>query len=295
MQNIKESLDFKMIQIDISKKLHGASGVMQLEVNLNIRKGEFIALRGASGSGKTTLLRILAGLEEAKGTIEVNNSSWLHNANAIAPQKRSIGFVFQESALFDNMNILQNLLFVQKNRKLALRLLEITGLLELQERYPKTLSGGQQQRVSLCRAMMREPQLLLLDEPLSALDPKMRKNLQEQILKLHKEFHMTTLMVSHDTSEIYKLATRIITLDEGKITQDGSTKEILLQRKGSQKFSFTGELVALHKEDVISVAVIAIGQQLVEVVLSKQEAKNLHVGQDVIVGTKAFSPTILSP
>ena len=295
MQNIKESLDFKMIKIDINKELHGASGMMQLEVNLNIKKGEFIALRGASGSGKTTLLRVLAGLEEAKGTIEVNNNSWLRNSNAITPQKRSIGFVFQESALFDNMNVLQNLLFVQKNSKLALRLLEITGLLALQERYPKTLSGGQKQRVSLCRAMMREPQLLLLDEPLSALDPKMRRNLQEQILKLHKEFQMTTLMVSHDPSEIYKLATRIITLKEGKITQDGTTKEILLQRKGSQKFSFSGELVALHKEDVISVAIVAIGQQIVEVVLSNQEAQDLKVGQDVIVGTKAFSPTILSP
>jgi len=295
MQNIKESLDFKMIKIDINKELHGASGMMQLEVNLNIKKGEFIALRGASGSGKTTLLRVLAGLEEAKGTIEVNNNSWLHNSNAITPQKRSIGFVFQESALFDNMTVLQNLLFVQKNSKLALRLLEITGLLALQERYPKTLSGGQKQRVSLCRAMMREPQLLLLDEPLSSLDPKMRRNLQEHILKLHKEFQMTTLMVSHDPSEIYKLATRIITLKEGKITQDGTTKEILLQRKGSQKFSFSGELVALHKEDVISVAIVAIGQQIVEVVLSNQEAQDLKVGQDVIVGTKAFSPTILSP
>jgi len=284
-----------MIKIDILKKLHGASGKMDLQVSLNIKEGEFIALTGASGSGKTTLLRILAGLEDAEGKIEVANSTWLNNTKSLSPQKRSIGFMHQVSALFDNMNVLENLLFIQKDKNLALRLLSITGLIELQNRYPKTLSGGQKQRLSLCRAMMRKPQLLLLDEPLSALDAQMRSKLQEEILMLHREFNTTTVMVSHDPSEIYKLSTRTITLENAKVIKDGNTKEVLLKMQGSQKFSFEGELLELKKVDIVVIAIVAIGQQLVEVVLSRQEASAFKVGQRVILGTKAFSPTISHP
>ena len=295
MQNIKESLDSKMIKINIKKALHGANGKMNLDVNLQINQGEFIALTGASGSGKTTFLRILAGLETAQGEIQVNNSFWLKGTKSIIAQKRSIGFMHQENALFPNMNVLQNLLFVNKNTTLALRLLELTELTALQERYPATLSGGQKQRVSLCRAMMQEPEILLLDEPLSALDTKMRTKLQEEILKLHKEFKTTTIMVSHDPSEIYKLSTRTIVLENAQVIKDGKTKEILLKTQGSQKFSFEGELLELKEVDVVVLAVVAIGQQIVEVVLSKQEAKELQVGQRLVLGTKAFAPTILHP
>ena len=295
MQNIKESLDYNMIHINISKALHGVNGNMNLDIDLNIQQGEFIALTGASGSGKTTLLRILAGLETAKGEIEVKNSFWLKNAKSITPQKRSIGFMHQENSLFLNMNVLQNLLFVKKDLDLALRLLSLTGLTELRDRYPKTLSGGQKQRVSLCRAMMRKPNILLLDEPLSALDAKMRTKLHSEILSLHKEFNTTTIMVSHDPSEIYKLSTRTICLDNGHIIKDGTTKEVLLKSQGSQKFSFEGELLELKEVDVVIIAIVAIGQQIVEIVVSKKEALDLQVGQSVILGTKAFAPTILHP
>ena len=284
-----------MIKIDISKTLHGSNGEMQLEIHTQIKQGEFIALTGASGSGKTTLLRILAGLEATEGEIEVNDSFWLKNAKSVTPQKRSIGFMHQDNALFPNMSVLDNLLFVQKDKELALRLLSLTGLQELQERYPKTLSGGQKQRVSLCRAMMQKPKILLLDEPLSALDAKMRTSLQLDILALHKEFGTTTIMVSHDPSEIYKLSTRTITLENGKIIKDGNTKEVLLKTQGSQKFSFEGELLELKEVDVVIIAVVAIAQQIVEIVVSKKEALNLQVGQRVILGTKAFAPTILHP
>jgi len=281
-----------MIEININKELHGANGLMNLNTNLSIKKGEFVALSGESGSGKTTLLRILAGLEDAKGTITVDEKEWLSTKKTLAPQKRSIGFVFQEHALFENMTVLQNLLFVTQNKALALRLLEMTELTTLQERYPKALSGGQKQRVSLCRAMMRKPQLLLLDEPLSALDPQMRNKLQQEILSLHKEFGTTTIMVSHDPSEIYKLATRVLVLKDANIIEDGSPKEILLKTNGSQKFSFTGELLELKKVDIIYVGVVAIGQQLVEVVLSEEETQTLKVGENVSVSAKAFNPTL---
>lgn len=281
-----------MIKIDINKKLHGMNGAMDLDVALEIQQGDFVALAGQSGSGKTTLLRILSGLEQAKGEIHVEEQIWLNESINLAPQKRDIGFVFQDYALFNNMSILENLLYVQKDRDLAHHLLEITQLSELQDRLPNTLSGGQKQRVSLCRAFMNRPKLLFLDEPLSALDPEMRTKLQNEILTLHKEFNTTTIMVSHDPSEIYRLASRVVVLNLGKIIHDGRPKEVLLKTSGSQKFSFEGELLDVIKMDVIYIAIVAIGQQLVEVVISKKEADMLQIGSTIVVSTKAFSPVI---
>ena len=281
-----------MIKIDISKKLHGANGEMDLNINLEIKQGEFVALAGLSGSGKTTLLRILAGLEDAKGTLEIDNNIWLNEKFCLASQKREIGFVFQDYALFPNFSVLDNLLYVNKDKELANYLLKMTELEELKNRFPQTLSGGQKQRVSLCRALMNRPKILLMDEPLSALDSNMRTKLQNEILTLHKEFNTTTIMVSHDPSEIYRLANRIVVLNYGQIINDGTPKDILLKTKGSQKFSFEGELLDIIKVDVIHVAIVSIGQQLVEVVVSRDEIKNLTIGQKVNLSTKAFAPTI---
>lgn len=281
-----------MIRIAIIKKLHGTSLNMHLDVNLEINRGDFVALSGKSGSGKTTLLRVLAGLEESKGVIHVDENIWLDKETFKSVQKREIGFVFQDYALFENMSVLENLLFVNKDIELANHLLHVTELVELKERFPSTLSGGQKQRVALCRAMMKRPKLLLLDEPLSALDPDIRAKLQSEILSLHKEFGTTTIMVSHDPSEIYRLCSRVIVLEDGKIINDGNPKEVLLKTKGSQKFSFEGELLEIKKVDVIFIAIIAIGQQLVEIVISEDEAEGLKVGDVVNVSTKAFEPII---
>jgi len=181
---------------------------------------------GESGSGKTTLLRVLAGLEKAEGKITVEDATWLNGQKMLPPQQREIGFVFQDYALFENMNVEENLLFVNDDRALAKKLLEMTELSRLSHRNVKGLSGGQKQRVSLCRAMMKQPKLLLMDEPLSALDPAMRKKLQDEILKLHKTFGTTTIMVSHDTDASYHLSDRILVLDHGEIIADGSPEEI---------------------------------------------------------------------
>ncbi len=281
-----------MIKIDIKKQLHGANGDMDLNVNFEINQGDFITLAGQSGSGKTTLLRIIAGLEAASGTIQVDDEIWMDSKTTLPSQKRDIGFVFQDYALFPNMSVEENLLFVSKDKELCEHLLTITDLITLKNRMPNTLSGGQKQRVSLCRALMNRPKLLLMDEPLSALDPSMRTKLQNEILTLHKEFNTTIIMVSHDPSEIYRLSNRVINLHYGKITKDGSAKEVLLQTSGSQKFSFEGELLDIRKIDVIYVAVISIGQQLVEVVISENEKENLTIGQIVRVSAKAFTPII---
>ena len=221
-----------MINIDIRKKLHGIYGDMSLDVKLDIKENSFVSISGKSGSGKTTLLRVLAGLESASGEIKVGSEVWLDANTNLATQKRKIGFVFQDYALFANMSVEQNLLFVKKDKKLASHLLKITGLDALKDRYPDTLSGGQQQRVSLCRAMMNEPKLRLMDEPLSALDATMRVKLQDEILQMHQEFGTTTLMISHDPSEIYKLSQRVVVLDNGEIINDGTPKEVLLKTKG---------------------------------------------------------------
>ena len=281
-----------MISLNIKKELHGSNGVMNLDINLSLQNGEFVALSGVSGSGKTTLLRVLAGLEEAFGEIIVDGEIWLNEKIKKPIQKRDIGFVFQDYALFPNLSVIDNLLYVKKDKDLAKQLLSLTDLYELKNRYPNSLSGGQKQRVSLCRALMKRPKILLMDEPLSALDPHMRLKLQDEILTLHKEFETTTIMVSHDPSEMYKLASRVLVLKDGKIIDDGLPKDILLKTQGSQKFSFEGELLDIIKVDVINIAIVAIGQQIVEVVISNIEAQNLIIGEKVNVSTKAFSPTI---
>jgi len=190
------------------------------------------------------------------------------------------------------MSVEQNLLYVKKDRALAAHLLKLTHLHALKERLPSSLSGGQKQRVSLCRALMNRPRLLLMDEPLSALDPQMRRQLQDDILSLHKEFGTTTIMVSHDPSEIYRLANRVFVLEQGKIIKEGTAKELFLKAQGSQKFSLRGELLDIIKADVIYIGVVSIGQQIVEVVLDEKEAQTLKIGQSVQVNTKAFSPSL---
>lgn len=283
-----------MLKLDIHKTLHGAHGEMTLSFQKEIEIGTLTALAGQSGSGKTTLLRILSGLEKAKGIIAFDGEVWMEEGFSLPPQKRKIGFVFQDYALFPHMSVEENLLYVNNERSLSEHLLEITGLSELRDRYPGNLSGGQKQRVSLCRAMMNRPKLLLMDEPLSALDPGMRTRLQHEILTLHKEYGTTTILVSHDPSEMFRLAQRVIVLEHGKVVQDGSAKEVLLQTKGSYKFALEGELLEIMQVDVIHIAIVAVGQQLVEVVLNQYQLEELQIGQRVTVSTKAFSP-ILTP
>jgi len=199
-----------MIKVDINHP--------NISAKFEIKNGEFLTIIGDSGSGKTTLLRVLAGLESAKGTIEVDNLFWLNNKHSLPPQKRSIGFVMQDYALFENMRVIDNLLYVNSDINLADRLLKIVELTNFKDRYPKNLSGGQKQRVALIRSIMLKPKLLLLDEPLSALHSTLRETLQNSILKLHKEFDLTTVMVTHNPQEIYKMADRVIKIERGKIT-----------------------------------------------------------------------------
>jgi len=188
-----------------------------IKAKFDIKDNELIAIVGKSGSGKTTLLRVIAGLEEARGLVEVDGQKWLMNKSSLPPQKRSIGFVMQDFGLFENMSVIQNLLYVDRDLKFANRLLELVQMQDLKDRYPSSLSGGQKQRVALARALMKKPKLLLLDEPLSALDANLRSLMQNMILNLHNEFNLTTIMVSHDISEVYKMSNRVIQIDRGEV------------------------------------------------------------------------------
>ncbi|GAB6074248.1 ABC transporter ATP-binding protein [Nautilia lithotrophica] len=281
-----------MIKVDIQKKLHGSNGEMKLLCKFEIKRNDFLAISGPSGSGKTTLLRIIAGLEECSGDISVEGQVWKSSKIKLPPQKREVGFVFQDFALFPNMSVIENLLYVKKDKDLANELLEMAELKELSNRYPNTLSGGQKQRVALCRALMRKPKILLMDEPFSALDPVMREKLQNDIAEFHKKFNLTTIMVSHSPSEIYRLANKMIVLNNGKIEKFASPKELLLKTSGSAKFAFEGKVIDIVGVDVINIAIVSIANQIVEVVISKKEAEELKIGDKVVVSSKAYNPLI---
>ncbi|NPA65573.1 MAG: ATP-binding cassette domain-containing protein [Epsilonproteobacteria bacterium] len=275
-----------MIQINIEKALQTIHGATPLTINLVIEEGEFIALMGESGSGKSTFLRILAGLEKASGAIKVGQVLWQSDRFFLPPQKREIGFVMQSYALFENMTVLENLTYVQKDMELARYLLDITQLTAIQERYPRTLSGGQKQRVALCRALMKKPKLLLLDEPLSALDMRMRESLQEELALVHKEFQTTTIMVTHDQTEAYKLATRVLRLEKGVIVQD-LLKEELFQNSTNQ---LDATLLDIEYVDGLYIGVLLVGSNIIKLPLTTQRAKELQIkkGKKIVIHNFSF-------
>ncbi len=284
-----------MIQLDVSKQLMGAEGAFDLSFACRFEAGSFVALSGKSGSGKTTLLRMLAGLDSPdSGRIVVGDEVWVDTEKGInlKPQKRAIGFVFQDYSLFPNMSVRENIAFAAEDKKDVDELLKLIELEELAERYPASLSGGQQQRVALARAVARKPKILLLDEPLSALDKETRTRLQDEILKIHRAFGITTLLVSHDTSEIFKLANRMVVLEAGRVTRDGTPSEIFSSSMGSRKFSFVGEVLEIKKADIVYIASLAIGSSISEVIVSKEEAQKLRAGDRVMIASKAFNPVV---
>jgi molybdate transport system ATP-binding protein len=224
-------MDHSISSLNCSLQLVDSQRSFRLEVDLQLYPRELLALTGPSGSGKTTILRILAGLEKrATGRLTVQGELWQDSAQGffLAPQQRSIGVVFQDYALFPNMSVLQNLQFAlpkTENQALIEELLEVMDLQELKTAYPRELSGGQQQRVALARALVRRPKLLLLDEPLSALDTQMREHLQTFIRLLHERYALTTLLISHHPEEIQRLADRVIVMEKGKIIPGSLTPE----------------------------------------------------------------------
>ena len=287
-----------MIELHIHKTLDGPEGPFSLDIDLEFRKGQFIALYGPSGAGKTSLLRILSGLlNPDSGYIRIGEKYWYEQGKKInvSPQKRNTGYVFQDYALFPNMTVLENIQFAagrKGNTSKTATILELMELGALQHRKPQTLSGGQKQRVALARALVREPEMLLLDEPLSALDRKTRNRLQEYILRIQQEFQLTTLLVSHDISEIMKLAGEVWMMDNGKVTDQGPPKQVFTNNTLSGKFTFMGDIVNIQQEEVVSVVTVLVGNDPVKVIVENSEAGEFELGDKVLLASKAFNPVI---
>src|SRR5687767_10285986 len=209
---------------------YGASQVLR-DVTLAIEPGEFFALLGPSGSGKSTLLRLIAGFNHAQsGTLRVDGV----DITGVPPWRRNIGMVFQNYALWPHMTVAQNVAFGLEERKLpraeiarkVAAALELVGLVDYGPRHPNQLSGGQQQRVAVARTIAIEPKVLLLDEPLSNLDAKLRVHMRVELLALQRKLGITTIFVTHDQEEALSIADRVAVLDDGVIQQVGTPMEL---------------------------------------------------------------------
>jgi molybdate transport system ATP-binding protein len=285
-----------MIHIDVTKRLLSANGVITLSVKLDIARHDFFTFFGKSGSGKTTTLRMLAGLSQPDdGEIVVDGKVWYSKAKRIniVPQKRTIGFVFQDYALFPSMSVRKNIEYASdKNQKRVEELIDIMQLRALEHSRPHQLSGGQRQRVALARALIRSPKILLLDEPLSALDSEMRTALQNEISQIHSTFKLTSIIVTHDITEIFTMSNKMALFENGTVSESDSP-DILFGNKLSSKFRTAGKIVSIAPSDIAAVVTVQSGINLIRVVVDPSEAESLKTGQNVILAVKAFAPSII--
>ncbi len=233
-------------------KSYGPTAIFE-NIDFSAEEGEFVTLLGPSGCGKSTLLRCIAGLTEVdSGKVLLQGQDIV----PLPPQKRTIGMVFQSYALFPNMTVEKNVAFGLKMQKLASgeiqkRVMEVLALVELTEfarRYPHQLSGGQCQRVALARSLVTRPRLLLLDEPLSALDARIRRHLREQIRHIQRELKLTTLFVTHDQEEALTMSDRIVLMNRGKIVQNGNAEMLYTQPADLFAAGFIGNYNLLSAE-----------------------------------------------
>ena len=288
-----------MIFINITKHLDTAEGPINAHFELTINDGEFLTLFGPSGAGKTTLLRMIAGLEKPdSGIIEVDGEVWFHSAKKInlPPQKRSIGFVFQDYALFPTMTVQDNLLFAARNpqqRRNVDELIELVELTALSDRFPQSLSGGQKQRVALARALVRHPKILLLDEPLSALDSIMRLKLQDELALIHQRLQVTTLLVSHDIAETVKLSDRLAAIELGRIVRIAKPMDFFSPQSLSGKLQLIGEVLSIQYDHPVYLITMLTGSSIIKAVVSQKEASILSVGAKAIISSKAFNPIVM--
>ncbi|ODG89693.1 MULTISPECIES: ABC transporter ATP-binding protein [Bacillaceae] len=234
-----------IIEIEQVEKNFSENNVIS-PLSLEIYSGEFLTILGPSGCGKTTLLRMIAGFEEpSSGVIKLNGEA----INSLPPYKRDMNLVFQHYALFPHMNVERNIQFGLKMKGISLEeqkvradeAMRLTQLTEFRNRKPSQLSGGQQQRVAIARAIVNNPKVLLLDEPLGALDFKLRKDLQRELKNLQRELGITFIYVTHDQEEAMSMSDRIVVMNNGKIEQIGTPKEIYQNPASKFVATFIGE------------------------------------------------------
>jgi putative spermidine/putrescine transport system ATP-binding protein len=235
------------------EKFYGTNHVLK-KTNLSIEQGQFVTLLGSSGCGKSTLLRCLAGLEEvSSGKIFLDGKE----ITSISPKDRNVGMIFQQYSLFPNMSVYNNISFglrmkgiekgaINDRVKEAIKMVDLKGN---ENKYPSQLSGGEQQRVALARCIVTQPKVLLLDEPLSAIDAKLRKSLQLRIKEIHKELNMTSIFVTHDQDEAMTMSDTIHLMKDGIIEQSEEPLELYSNPKTSFAASFIGNYNILKAKD----------------------------------------------
>ncbi|MBX8576302.1 ABC transporter ATP-binding protein [Pseudomonas cichorii] len=241
------------VSIENLQKSYSSTAVFS-DINCAIGRGEFVTLLGPSGCGKSTLLRCIAGLTSVNsGRILLDGQDLV----PVTPQKRNIGMVFQSYALFPNMTVEQNVAFGLRIQKVNAddvhkRVAEVLKLVELTDfasRYPHQMSGGQCQRVALARSLVTRPRLLLLDEPLSALDARIRKHLREQIRAIQRELGLTTIFVTHDQEEALTMSDRIFLMNQGRIVQSGDAETLYTSPANVFAAGFIGNYNLLEPDD----------------------------------------------
>lgn len=234
-----------IIEVNNVSKFFGDKTALD-DVSLNVKKGEFVTILGPSGCGKTTLLRLIAGFQSAsKGEIRINGKE----ITQTPPHKRPVNTVFQKYALFPHLNVYDNIAFGLKLKKMPKQdmkkkveaALKMVGMTDYEYRDVDSLSGGQQQRVAIARAIVNEPEVLLLDEPLAALDLKMRKDMQMELKDMHKSLGITFVYVTHDQEEALTLSDTIVVMSEGCIQQIGTPVDIYNEPINSFVADFIGE------------------------------------------------------
>jgi molybdate transport system ATP-binding protein len=279
--------------IELSLQKHGKDGFF-LNVTAQLQPGSLTALFGPSGSGKTTLLRLLAGLETPdSGQLTVNRQTWFDGRRMLPPQQRRVGLVFQDYALFPQLSVGDNVRFgaAPGDSALVRELLELCELNDLTERRPATLSGGQKQRVALARALASRPQLLLLDEPLSALDGPLRQHLQNMLLEMHQRFELTTILVSHDLAEVFRLADQVLQLENGTQRAFGTPAELFLPTShDSGRYQLHAEVLAIRPADIMWRLTVLIAGDAVDLLVSQEEAERVSPGQRMVLCAGSLAP-----
>jgi len=284
------------LYVNIRKTIAGCAGKsFTVKTEMHVACAGCAALFGHSGSGKTTLLRLIAGLDKPdEGVISFNNTVWFDSQKGISvvPQKRRVGFVFQEYALFPAMSVVKNIAYgLPRNSTHDIEFyLDIFDLQKLRNRLPQTLSGGQKQRVALARACAQNPPVLLLDEPLAALDMQARDRLQDAIVRIREKTGITTVLVSHDIAEIFRLAGSVYKIESGSVVSSGTPQTVF--QSPSDRLNITGRLLEKKMHGVICIVTVAIGSGISHLAISAKEAAALSPGDMLCISVKAFNPHI---
>ncbi|MGB3588691.1 MAG: ABC transporter ATP-binding protein [Tunicatimonas sp.] len=250
------------MHVHLQKQLRGSTDPIHLNISFDIQPGEIVAIMGPSGAGKTSILKMIAGLLlPDQGQISVDDQIWFSSQPRLnlKTQQRSIGYVFQDYTLFPNMSVRENLKYALPSNQPSSTIDEILELIRIQnlvDQKPTALSGGQQQRVALARALLRRPKVLLLDEPFAALDEEMRSKLQQDLITLHRRYQTITVLVSHNPSEVARLADRTLLIQNGKIVQQGHPSTVLTNTapntllEGEVLTAFNGQITLVVKNSL---------------------------------------------